>query len=128
MQRISELTAQYAAIDSRTLVRSSPRSSLGVGRWALNGFSVHSTIPRRHLPRLSSNDEFSRLKKLLRLFSKERPEASLVDRLHVGLQRADFSLLHRLQDRVVHELHALAFSRDEDVLELLRGAFANDGT
>ncbi len=29
-------------------------------------------------------------------------------------------------DGVVHELHALAFAADDDVLQFLRGAFADD--
>ena len=38
----------------------------------------------------------------------------------------DHALLERVPDCVVHELHAFIFSGDDDVLEFLGGAFADD--
>ena len=57
---------------------------------------------------------------------EEGAEAIFVDGLHVGFVRGDHALLECVPDGVVHELHSFVFAGDNDVLEFLGGALADD--
>ena len=54
-------------------------------------------------------------------------EAGFVDGFHVGLVGGDDSGEELFPDGVVHELHALAFAGDDDILQFLCRAFAHNG-
>ena len=54
-------------------------------------------------------------------------EAVFVDGLHVGLHGGDVAVAEVFPDGFVHELHAFGFAADDDVVEFLGGAFADDG-
>ena len=65
---------------------------------------------------------------MLFLGREEGTEPVFVDGLHVGFVRGDHALLKRVPDGIVHELHPFVFAGDDDVLEFLGSAFADDGT
>src|SRR4029453_11038318 len=70
----------------------------------------------------------SGVRKCFFLRGEKRFEAILIDRFHEGFMRGDNALFEQCPNFVVHELHTLSPSRNDNILQLLRRAFTNDGS
>jgi len=60
------------------------------------------------------------------VFGKELFETRLIDCFHISFFRRDHAFAEFRPNRLVHELHAFAFSAGDDVVKFLGRAFADD--